>query len=232
MNKVAALRQDRSAGLVVLDCDTVVVADLDGLDCRDDEVRFKAADADPFHIEDWLALELALGELRLRSLRTTTTEALTALYPNSGVLLVGTSIRAEVMSLWLAKFAVADRLLSRRFPSKAFYAEQVALGAAVAASAADFRALPVEFNWPAHLVAEAEPSRTMTAPRIVHYHNMCDGARVVAPLAPSKVQQRLDHLSGLLGGDIVDRTRPSDLSLTGVLARSHRLKARSDREQT
>lgn len=225
MNKTVALRVERSENLVVVDCDTVVVGGLGSLRAARDEIRVKPADACPFDAHAWSEFNAALGPLQLGTMRTTTTNQSTGCYPNSGVLVVGANVRQAVHDAWISSFHRATEVAEDVLPDKAFYAEQVALGAAIVSSGATLVELPVEFNWPAHL--EPTPYGRTPVPRLIHYHGMCSGSRVTAPLAPLWVQRRLDRLASAGSGQIVDDREPYDRSAEGVAARSARLRQRA-----
>jgi hypothetical protein len=226
MNKTVALRIERTANLVVLDCDTAVVGDLGSLRAARDEIRVKPADACPFGAKAWSEFDAALGPLRLGTMRTTTTNQSIGCYPNSGVIVVGANVRQAVHDAWISSFRRATKVAEDVLPDKAFYAEQVALGAAIVSSGATLVELSVDFNWPAHL--EPTPDGHSPVPRLIHYHGMCSGYRIVAPLAPMPIQRRLDQLACAGSGPIADqREEPFDRTALGVAARSTRLRQRA-----
>jgi hypothetical protein len=225
MNKTVALRVERSENLVVVDCDTVVVGGLGSLRAARDEIRVKPADACPFDAHAWSEFDAALGPLQLGTMRTTTTNQSIGCYPNSGVLVVGANVRQAVHDAWVSSFHRATEVAEDLLPDKAFYAEQVALGAAIVSSGATLVELSVEFNWPAHL--ETTPDGRSPVPRLIHYHGMCSGSRVAAPLAPLSVQRRLDQLASAGTCQIADHREPYDCSAEGVAARSARLRQRA-----
>lgn len=226
MNKARALEREQNADLIVLDCDTVVIDDLTALPGLPTEVGAKPADADPFSRADWHTIERVCGSVGFGVMRTTTTGQMTAVYPNSGVLVVGREVRAVLRESWLSKFPLADFAASQVLPAKQFYAEQVALGAAIVGSSIPIRFLGVEFNWPAHLEPCIEGDDA-PAPRLIHYHNMCAGPRVLAPLAPGWVQERLDRLAAESAEPLGAPGRDGAKSVAQVLDATGRVRHRA-----
>lgn len=205
MNKTLALASSADDWRVILlDCDTVVVGDLSALIGDNNQLIAKPVDVDPFTRQEWLALETSSGwDLGRDRLRTTCTGRTTATYLNTGVLSVGPEIRSELQTNWVRAFPALDAAVRSIRPERAFYGEQLGFGAAVVATnQARLVAAPAELNWPAHLEVDPAALSLDGVPKIIHYHFMCRGSRVVAPLAPASVQRRLDALAAAQDGDI------------------------------
>lgn len=206
MNKSVALGEATgSRRLVVFDCDTVVVGDLGPLLGGPCDVIARPVDIDPFTGKDWIALEVNSGwDLGRDRLRATCTGRVTATYLNTGVISVGPEVRSALHANWLRSFPALDAALRSIRPGRAFYAEQLSFGAAVVAtSEARLVVAPAELNWPAHLAVDPAALLLDARPRIVHYHFMCQGSRVIAPLAPPEVQECLDALAAAQEGSLV-----------------------------
>lgn len=226
MNKVRGLELDFDVDTILLDCDTVVVADIADLEPGRGSVRAKVDDADPFLPDDWAAFTAATGPLGYGSHRTTVTQQTTGLFLNSGVLAVAREVRGDLARVWLRMFADADRVAQDRRPDKAFFAEQVALGAALVALGIDVDELPVEYNWPAH-IAPVPPHLPTPEPRLIHYHAMCRRCRVMAPLASPRVQRILDRLADGAIGVLEQPGREAARDVHEVARATERLRARS-----
>jgi hypothetical protein len=225
MNKVRGLQVDRDNDILLLDCDTVVVEDVGDLSTGG-TVRAKVDDADPFTETEWRQFENNLGSLRYGEYRTTATNQATGLFFNSGVLAIPRAVRADLAGAWLERFASADLTVSNANGRKAFFAEQVAFGAAIADLDLDIEEIPVQLNWPTH-IAPVPPGCDIPDPHLLHYHAMCTGPRVEAPLAPSWVHQRLDALAKRPFGDLGQDGREPARDKAAVLNASMRLNRRS-----
>jgi hypothetical protein len=178
-NKLRMLELDEERDfdvLLALDCDVVVVGDprpwLDDM-----AIAAKAADFDRFTDEEWRGVFGALDmPLPPRSLTATATGE--AIYPyfNSGVISVPHALCRPLRDGWMRTFdrlsvLLHDRRDLIREPWH-WLAEQASLGLAILDGGLQWRVLPTELNFPAHVRAAA--SVATGDPVIVHYHTNRD----------------------------------------------------------
>jgi len=159
--------------LAALDCDTIIVRDLQP-HLSLDSVGAKPADIDRLTPEQWRRLYDALGLARpTGSFIATSSGQRMGPYFNSGVLLIPRAYCASLLAAWTE---MSDRILAvyRQYPTIVpqqwrFHLDQYSLACALAAAAIPVRALPSELNYPVH-VSVSPAARGAIDPVILHYH--------------------------------------------------------------
>jgi hypothetical protein len=193
--RMLELSQERDFDvLLALDCDVVVVGDpRPWLD--DVAIAAKPADFDRFTNEEWRRVFAALDmPLPDRSLTATATGQAVYPYFNSGVISVPHDLCRPLRDGWTRMFERLSVLLQDR-PGLIrepwhWLAEQASLGLAILDEGLQWRVLPTELNFPAHVRAAA--SVVAGDPVIVHYHTNRDARGFLLRAASPAIDPWLD----------------------------------------
>lgn len=181
-----------AGGLLLLDCDTAVVADPMPLLARG-ALQARIADVPSVTHEVFARLFGHFG-LRLprRRYRTTLLPERTILYCNSGVIFLPSELAREFVPVWRewnARLLDAPELLGRC----AHHSNQASLSLALAAHPIPFVEAPAALNFPLHMTHLPPPAALFaTDPVILHYHDEVDAAGLLLPSAYPRAQARIE----------------------------------------
>jgi hypothetical protein len=164
--------QDPFDVLVALDCDVVVLGDIQEF-LNKELVQAKPADVDVLSDREWRRLFRRVGlATPKRSVITTTFGQRTYPYFNSGVLLIPRTQCERLSQLWfrflqeLEPVYETDPVLALRRR----YHDQMSLTCCLVAADVPVRPLPLKMNVPTHVNIHPDFVEELQDPRIVHYH--------------------------------------------------------------
>jgi len=180
-------------GILLLDCDTVFVADPLPL-LVSGAVQAKIADVASVTHEVFLRLFRHYGlSLPSRRYRTTLDGQRSTLYCNTGMVFLTRELAREFVPVWrewnVRILAVLDLL-----GPCAHHCHQASFSLAMAAHPVPFAAAPLALNFPLHL-PRAAPALLAVDPAILHYHDEVDAAGCLLPSDYPRAQARIEALN-------------------------------------
>jgi hypothetical protein len=183
--------------LFALDCDVVVVGDVDDF-VTVESIGAKPADCDMLSHDQWKTVFGAVGlEVPERRLITTSFGQRTYPYVNSGVLLVPRQLCHRLLEHW-SRFLQQLQPVYRNDPGlaiRAKYNDQIALACALVAADLPLRPLPIGANVPTHIRIHRLFLHELSDVRIIHYHaSLDDDGFLVAAKYPA-VNEHLDRFN-------------------------------------
>jgi hypothetical protein len=191
-------------GILLLDCDTVIVGDLlprliaGALQAKIADVGSVTQDA---FVRLFRHFDLPLPSRRYR---TTVHGEPTILYCNTGVVFLTRELAREFVPVWRewnARILGVLELLG----DCAHHCHQASFSLAMAAHPIPFAEAPAALNFPLHLHPESPPEALLSAdPLILHYHDEIDAAGCLLPCAYPRAQARIAAFNRRLGAATTD----------------------------
>jgi hypothetical protein len=179
-------------GVLLLDCDTIVVRDPLPL-LAGGAFQAKIADVPSVPHDAFERIFRHHGlTVPLRRYRTTLQSERTILYCNSGVVFLTASVAREIVPVWREWNA---RILERvdLLGSAAHHCHQASLSLALAAHPVPFAAAPAALNFPLHMTGlPLVPALLATDPAILHYHSEVDAAGRLLPTRYPRAETRIE----------------------------------------
>jgi hypothetical protein len=182
-------------GLLLLDCDTVVVGDplphLVG-----GALQAKIADVPSVSREAFARLFRHFGlPLPRQSYQTTLLDAPTILYCNSGVVFMTGELAREFVPVWREwNHRILDAL--DLLGPCAHHCHQASLSLALAAHPIPYAEATAALNFPLHMKPQPAPAVLLdTDPLILHYHDEIDAAGCLRPCPYPRAQARIEMLN-------------------------------------
>jgi hypothetical protein len=186
-----ALASD-ARGLLLLDCDTVVVADPLPL-LAGGALQAKIADVQSVTHDVFVRLFSHFGlALPRRRYRTTLLAERTIVYCNSGVVFLPSDLAREIAPVWRewnSRLLDSPELLGPCI----HHVNQASLTLALAAHPVPFAAAPAALNFPLHMSHLPRPASMLGAdPVILHYHDEIDSTGCLRASLYPRVQARIE----------------------------------------
>src|ERR1700674_1688592 len=197
-------------GILLLDCDTVIVGDLLPW-LIPGALQAKIADVASVTHDAFVRLFRHFGlPVPARRYRTTVHGEPTILYCNTGVVFLTREVARELVPVWRewnARILDVLELLGDCYP----HHHQASFSLALAAHPIPFAEAPAALNFPLHLHPQPPPDALLSAdPVILHYHDEIDAAGRLLPTAYPRAQARIEEFNRRLGGAAQDAGAAQD----------------------
>jgi hypothetical protein len=177
-NKIGVLACEEMAGfkcVVLSDCDVAFVADISQW-LTSDSIAAKPADLATLGNDLLAELFRAAGKAVPQQRLLTSIDRVPLIpYCNSGVVLLGESVREDFVALWMEfnRFLLGNR---RLLGTREFFCDQASFALALNESKGAYRELPIAMNFPCHLRLDSYPTDVHSiVPMALHYHDRVDG---------------------------------------------------------
>lgn len=186
-------------GILLLDCDTVIVGELLPLLIAG-ALQAKIADVASVTHDAFVRLFRHFGlPLPPRRYRTTVHGEPTILYCNTGVVFLTREVASELVPVW-REWNVRILDVLELLGDCVHHCHQASLSLALAAHPVPFAEAPAAFNFPLHLHPRLAPRALLSAdPVILHYHDEIDAAGCLLPTAYPRAQARIEAFNRRLG---------------------------------
>jgi hypothetical protein len=179
-------------GVLLLDCDTIVVRDpLPLLVGGAFQAKIVDVSSVPHDAFERVFRHYGLT-LPKRRYRTTLRPERTILHCNSGVVFLTAEVAREIVPVWREWNArILDRL--DLLGSAAHHCHQASLSLALAAHPVPFAEAPAAFNFPLHMTGlPLVPALLETDPAILHYHGEVDAEGRLLPTRYPRAEARIE----------------------------------------
>ena len=176
-NKMSLLKLERLSNyeyVMLMDCDTIFTGSISAY-LNFSGIQAKIADLQTLPHDLLSSIFKSVGkEPPVIKYKTSIDLKDTALYCNSGIVIIAKQYFSEFVERW---FAINDFLLENLelLGKLSFFCDQASFALALNEYEHCFRELPLSMNFPSHFSLDKYPESTLSVkPEIIHYHHMVD----------------------------------------------------------